>query len=138
MLTRSGTSPSEPCEIANFDPIHGRVTTPVFPISILVDLSRSTARYAIGVSLFLLPPFFLSSLPSTFVHSLRESETATSVSLLETVTRARARGNRNRLGTGRASCIYIPRPHFQFFLLRSRRSRVPRRDLSAGNCIVLT
>lgn len=59
MLMRSGTGPSEPCEIANFDPIHARVTTPVFPISISADLSRSTARYAIGVSLFL-PPFFFS------------------------------------------------------------------------------
>jgi len=95
---RSGTSPREPYEIANFDPIHARVTTPVFPISIFVDLSRSTTRHAIGVSLFLLPFFFLFLL--VFVHSFWESETTTSVSLFGTMTWACA-------GTGIAGACLV-------------------------------
>lgn len=102
MLMRSGTGPSEPCEIANFDPIHARVTTPVFPISISADLSRSTARYAIGVSLFL-PPFFFSFFSPSCAASAVGDDGETSVSLLETMTRACAREQES---PGRASYLH--------------------------------
>ena len=132
ILMRSGTSPREPYEIANFDPIHARVTTPVFPISIFVDLSRSTARHAIGVSLFLLP-FFFSFSSRLRAQLLRVGDDDFSFALRDDD--VSVCGNRNRWGVPR---IYIPRLHFQFFFLQSRCSRVLRRDLSATNCTVFT
>jgi len=83
---RSGTGPSEPCEIANFDPIHARAARLRFSDPYLRLIYRARSRLGMR-SAFPSPLFLLLS--SLFFFAFHRLLAQPSASLLETMTRAK-------------------------------------------------